>query len=183
MAPHARRGRGAQGAPAEKGEDTMIVDQLANIGRYRGFQRGLDELIDWLASHDPRELEAGCHEIDGQRVFANVMEPTTRPESEAHYEVHARYYDVQVDLSGREAWQVSQGATTEVAAFDEGQDFGLCDAASCVRGDLDEGRFAVFVPGEPHMPTLQFGNDGARKIKKVCFKVLADAHWDELPTE
>lgn len=156
----------------------MIVDTLPNIGRYRGFARGLDTLIDWLAENDPRALSCGTHEIDGQRVFANVMEPTTRLESDAHFEVHARYYDVQLDLSGREAWAVAQGATTEVTPFDEEQDFALLDASeTIVHGDLDEGRFAIFVPGEPHLPTLQFGQDGPQAIKKVCFKVLADAYW------
>ena len=157
----------------------MIVDQIDNIDRYRGFAKGLDALIDWLAGHDFRTLEAGRHDILGDKVYANVMESTTRPESEAHYEVHARYYDVQVDVRGREAFKVAQGESTQVAPFDAAQDFGLLDAQSCIDGDLDEGRFAIFVPGEAHMPTLQFLGDGAKPIKKICFKVIADAFFDE----
>lgn len=157
----------------------MIVDQIAHIDRYRGLQKGLDVLIDWLGAHDFRALETGSHPILGDQVFANVMAPTTRPLSEAHYEVHARYFDVQMDISGREAFKVAQGETVEVTAFDAEQDFGLCDSAACIDGDLDEGRFAIFVPGEPHMPTLQFAGDGPQAIKKVCFKVLADEFWAE----
>lgn len=156
----------------------MIVDNIEHIDRYRGFAKGLDVLIDWLASNDFRALESGRHTIQGDNVYANVMEPTTRPESEAHYEVHARYYDVQVDVRGREAFKVAQGETTQVTPFDAAEDFGLLDASSCIDSDLDEGRFAIFVPGEAHMPTLQFPGDGAQPIKKICFKVIADAFFD-----
>ena len=157
----------------------MIVDNIEHIDRYRGFAKGLDALIDWLASNDFRALEAGRHDILGDKVYANAMEPTTRPVSEAHYEVHARYYDVQVDVRGREAFKVAQGEGTQITPFNVEEDFGLLDAPSCIDGDLDEGRFAIFVPGEAHMPTLQFGNDGAQPIKKICFKVIADAFFDE----
>lgn len=158
----------------------MIIDQLANIGRYRGMTRGLDVLIDWLAANDFRALECGSHPILGAKVFANVMEPTTRPLEGARYEVHERYFDVQVDARGREAFKVAQGEPLNAAPFDAEQDFALLDATSSLDGDLDEGRFAVFVPGEPHMPTLQFAGDGARPIKKICFKVIADKYFDEV---
>ena len=32
--------------------------------------------------------------------------------------------------------------------------------------------------GEPHMPTLQFGDDGAQPVRKICFKVLDDPFFD-----
>lgn len=157
----------------------MIVDHIDTIDRYRGFTKGLDVLIDWLAAHDFRELEVGSHQILGEKVFANVSEPTTRPASEAHYEVHARYYDVQVDIRGREAFKVAQGEFSVLEPFNAEQDFGLLDATACIDGDLDASRFAIFVPGEAHMPTLQFPGDGAQPIKKVCFKVIADAFFDD----
>lgn len=29
------------------------------------------------------------------------------------------------------------------------------------------------------MPTLEFQGDGAQPVKKICFKLLADAYWEE----
>ena len=63
----------------------MIYDQLSNVERYRGLYKGLDVLIDWLGEHDPAQLPVGRNDICGDKVYANVMEPTTRPLSEAHY--------------------------------------------------------------------------------------------------
>lgn len=157
----------------------MIYGALEDLGRYRGMSRGLDVLIDWLAENDPSALEVGSHRILGDKVYANVMEATTRPVQGAHHECHHRYHDLQIDLSGREAFHVALGAVTMVEDYDEAGDFELMDAESAVAGDLADGKFAIFVVGEPHMPTLQYGDDGAQPVKKICFKILADEFWDE----
>lgn len=68
----------------------MIYGALGDIEEYRGMLKGLDVLIDWLEENDPAELEVGSHPILGDKVYANVMAPTTRPEAEAHYETHQR---------------------------------------------------------------------------------------------
>lgn len=61
----------------------MIYGALGDIEEYRGMLKGLDVLIDWLEENDPAKLEVGSHPILGDKVFANVMAPTTRPEAEA----------------------------------------------------------------------------------------------------
>ena len=83
----------------------MIYGALGDIEEYRGMLKGLDVLIDWLEENDPAQLEVGSHPILGDKVFANVMAPTTRPEAEAHYETHQRYHDLQIDVEGREAFK------------------------------------------------------------------------------
>ena len=97
----------------------MIYGALGDIEEYRGMLKGLDVLIDWLEENDPAQLEGGSHPILGEKVFANVMSPTTRPEAEAHYETHQRYHDLQIDVEGREAFKVATGSLTLVQEFDE----------------------------------------------------------------
>ena len=157
----------------------MIYGSLDDLHLYRGMSRGLDILIDWLAENDPAELAVGSHAICGEKVFANVMEPTTRPVESAHHECHRRYHDLQIDVRGREAFKVALGERTIVELYDEAGDFELLDTPACIDGDLADGKFAIFMVGEPHMPTLQYGDDGASEIKKICFKILADEFWDE----
>ena len=168
----------------------MIYGALGDIEEYRGMLKGLDVLIDWLEENDPAELEvgmrtapgeagAGSHPILGDKVFANVMAPTTRPEAEAHYETHQRYHDLQIDVEGREAFKVATGSLTLVQEFDEKDDYDLVDSDASIAGDLADDKFALFVAGEPHMPTLEFPGDGAQPVKKICFKLLADAYWEE----
>lgn len=152
----------------------MIYDELCHIGRYRGLWANLDVLIAWLEERTAEELAAlptGRVEIAGDDVYANVMEAETRRVEDAHYETHQRYMDVQIDLAGREAFKTAAGAVTLVQAYDDTDDYELVDAKRSLNGDLSEGRFALFVAGEPHMPTLEFPGDGSQHVKKVCFKV------------
>ena len=152
------------------------LDDLRCIGRYRGVPRNAQgpRRADRLA-----QLEVGSHPILGEKVFANVMSPTTRPEAEAHYETHQRYHDLQIDVEGREAFKVATGSLTLVQEFDEKDDYDLVDSDASIAGDLADDKFALFVAGEPHMPTLEFPGDGAQPVKKICFKLLADAYWEE----
>ena len=55
----------------------MIYDLLANIGNYRGMNRNLDKAIDYLMTVDINTLPLGKTEIDGDRVFLQVMEART----------------------------------------------------------------------------------------------------------
>lgn len=161
----------------------MIYDGLDAIGRYRGIYRGLDVLIDWLATNSIHELALGKTELCGSKVFANVMDASTKLPADAHYETHRRYMDVQADIEGREAFRTTPGATLPVGEFDVAGDKGYCVAAPGnddeLAGTLDHGRFALFVIGEPHMPNLMCAGDEPGAIRKVCFKLLGDEFWEE----
>ena len=89
----------------------MIYDGLDVIERYRGLSRGLDVLIDWLGKNDPKDLPLGRTEIDGSRVFANVMEAKTKRREDARFEFHHRYADVQIDLEGEERFEDCEDKT------------------------------------------------------------------------
>lgn len=158
----------------------MICDGLQQIARYRGLYRGLDVLIDWLKTHDPAELPLGSNEIDGKRVFANVMEATTRHANTAQFEAHKKYMDVQIDLEGAEAFKTIAGKLDYPEQTED--DFLLedNDVSTAIDGTLEHGRFVVFLIGEPHMPTLVLPGSEPAPVKKICFKVVGDEFWDEV---
>lgn len=157
----------------------MIYDEISQIGRYRGLFKGLDVLIDWLAENDYKALPVGTTPILGEKVYASVQTPTTLPASEKRFETHQRYMDVQVDVEGREAFRVGQGAYDVSQPYDAGSDIDFGDAERFVQGDLDCDRFVLYLVGEPHMPNVEFPGDGSRDIKKICFKVAIDGVMDE----
>ena len=162
----------------------MIYDGLDAIGLYRGLTRGLDVLIDWLGKNDPADLPIGITEIDGKRVYANVMNTSTKHEKNARFEMHRKYLDVQVALEGAERFKTTPGAMGGAGDFDEAADKGYCRAAEgnddLLEGCLADGRFAVFMIGEPHMPNLVLPGAEPGPVKKVCFKVVGDQFWDEV---
>lgn len=162
----------------------MIYDGLGAIGLYRGLSRGLDVLIDWLEHNDPATLPVGTTEIDGKRVYANVMNASTKWERDARFETHRKYMDVQIDLEGAESFKTTPGETVPAGEFDEATDKGYCHAAEgntdLLEGTLAGGHFAVFMIGEPHMPNLVVPGAEPGPIKKICFKVVGDQYWDEV---
>ena len=147
----------------------MIYDTLDRIGEYRGIGEWLDRAIDFLENTDMERLPSGRTEIAGTDCFINVMETVTKEETQADFEVHRKYMDIQIDLEGMEEIQI--GGTTEGEKFpySEEMDFGtvLCEkTAACLLG---RGRFILCMAGEPHKPGVAAGEPG--RLKKCVIKV------------
>lgn len=156
----------------------MIYDNFSNLSAYKGFSKGLDKVIEWAKTHKVEELPLGRTEIDGSRVFVNVMEADTRPEAGAHYEVHHKYMDLQMDIEGCEDFEVPSSYCQDDKGFDEAADIGFGDGPVGDLGHLGGGKFALFLAGEPHMPTLS--NGSCTHVKKAVFKILSNEYYDEV---
>lgn len=146
----------------------MICDTLQNLDRYRGLHPNLDTAIDWLTTHDPASLPNGRHEVDGERVFLNVMDADLREAEGAAFEYHRRYADLQIDLTGGEHWGWTP-AGTETTPFDPAADVGFVTGPEQAAGVLGEGRFVLFFPGEPHKPSCRAGD--CVRLHKAVVKI------------
>ena len=120
----------------------MICDTLQHLVRYRGLHPNLDTAIDYLLTHDLAALPLGRTEVDGDKVFINLMDATLHPDAGYHPEYHKLYADLQVDLTGSEGWGYTNLPGAEIGEFTG--DCGFQDSASVVTGALGEGRFVLF---------------------------------------
>jgi biofilm protein TabA len=150
----------------------MIYDKLSAIATYKGLHPNLDLAIQYLQQHNLEELPCGRHIVSADDVYINVMEAQLRSEEDAQYEVHKKYVDIQMDLQGEEGVLLSNvGANTVTTPYDLQTDYELQTGSAIATAHLAPGYFAIFFPGEPHMPTLQV--DGkAGNVKKAVVKVL-----------
>lgn len=149
----------------------MITDELKNIGRYRGMSRWLDTAVTFLEQTDLQKLPLGRTIIDGDYVFANVMEAQAKEDSEVKYEIHRKYMDIQIDLEGTERL-LTGGTVSEQRSFDEMTDFGTVDCVQAAETVLGAGRFIICMKEEPHKPSLAAGAD--RRLRKCVIKVWAE---------
>lgn len=151
----------------------MIFDSAKNLDFYKNLGIGdrYAKAVEFLKTADLKNLPAGRHEIEGDNVYANVVEYTTIPWDEAKYEAHEMYTDIQYVIEGSEVMtmapieelkiSVPYNAQKDVVFFDN-QNPGL---QVVVRG----GEFMIFNPWDGHKPKA---TDGApAPIKKIIVKI------------
>ena len=74
-------------------------------------------------NNDILSYEKGCHEIDGDRLFVNVVEYTTTTPEERFWEAHKNYLDIHVMLKGTEQIDLNFIQNMELKEFVEKDDF------------------------------------------------------------
>lgn len=146
----------------------MIYDKIEGLQKYKGISKNLDRAIEFIENTDLNTLPDGRTEIDGSRVFVNVMEAEAKGEEDLGFEIHKKYMDIQIDLKGTEAVALSMEASVS-ADYREETDFGTVSAQKDVFCVLGEGRFIICMTGEPHMPGIAAAD--SRYLKKCVFKV------------
>lgn len=147
----------------------MLVDSFDYIACYKGLHPNLDTAIDWLNSHTLDALENGRTIIDGENVFVNVMDADLRDAEGAAFEYHRRYADLQIDLSGGEHWGWASEGRLE-GEFSTESDVGFASGPEHAGGELGEGRFVIFFPGELHKPSCK--TPGCDHVRKAVVKIL-----------
>lgn len=147
----------------------MIYDKIENAVRYMGISQNLDRALQYLLDTDLSSLEDGKHIIDGENVFVNVMQAATKADKK-EYEFHEKYYDIQVDILGREDILFSTGFEEITKPYKEEGDigFGFCQCEAVCH--LAPGRFAICEPGEPHLPGSA-AKGLEEQIRKAVIKV------------
>lgn len=79
----------------------MIIGTKETLATYKGISEGIDKAIDYILSLDPA-IEPGKHEIDGDKLFVNVVCGETKPLDGFEYEAHKKYLDLQYIIEGSE---------------------------------------------------------------------------------
>jgi YhcH/YjgK/YiaL family protein len=151
----------------------MIVDTLANRHLYTSLSPRLATALAHLAETDFSLLEVGSYPLEGKDIFVIVNDYQTKPKEIEQFEVHQQYIDVQYVVSGEEEFGYLPLAnqTPSKPYFDK-HDYAEFDYQSNQHDaafiPLKAGMFALFFPGDIHMP----GTSAApQKVRKVVIKV------------
>lgn len=147
----------------------MILDSIANAQRYYALVPELKSVVDFLHSTDVGALTVGRHDIDGDRLYVNVAEEPLRAVEQAPLEVHNRYIDVQVLLTGEESfgWRHRPDCIEPRAEFDEERDILFYSDAPATLYTLHAGQFTILFPEDAHAPLI-----GSGRVRKLIFKLM-----------
>lgn len=127
------------------------------------------QALQYIADTDLSELESGKHLIDGENLFVNIVDSQMKTPEQARLEVHDRYIDIQVPLSGPESFGVKpRGECREPdGAFNDEKDILFYDDKDWTTVTVQVGEAITFDPDTAHAPLI-----GEGTIHKAIFKVL-----------
>lgn len=151
----------------------MIAGSLVNWEKERMFSHPvIRKAVDYLSRQDFAGMETGKYPIEGEDMFALLMEITTKPHADQPAEKHERFLDIHLLLEGDETigWGIQSGQIEPTQPYDEENDyalFGEITGESHLR--LTPGMYAVLLPEDIHRPGLCEASPSP--VRKVVVKI------------
>ena len=150
----------------------MIADHVSHLDQYAVLGRNFETAARFVRETDLNALAPGHYEIDGQRVFANVLDRELEQAPPA-WEVHAKYADIHLILEGaEEIGCFPLHRLPQPPVMDEEGDCALISGLEGVLVPLQAGEFLICLPQDVHLPNVPHGKTS--RSKKLILKVLME---------
>lgn len=147
----------------------MIFGNINNLKEFPFLEEQVKECFEYVKEHDLASYEKGSHEIDGERLFVNMVEYTTTSREERFWEAHKNYLDIHLMIRGSEQIDLNFIQNMEVKEFVAKDDFLPMNGEKNSSVILREGDFLICYPSDGHRTAIAV--DGPETIKKAIFKV------------
>lgn len=152
----------------------MIFGNIDHLKEYSFLEDSVKECFAYLKKHPLLSYEKGSYEIDGHRLFVNVVEYETTTSINRFWEAHKDYLDVHVMLQGEEQIDVNFIGNMRLKEYVEKDDFLPMEGEKNGSVILRPGDFLVCWPSDGHRTAVAV--DGTAMIKKAIFKVRVGLH-------
>ncbi|MCI5577801.1 MAG: YhcH/YjgK/YiaL family protein [Succinivibrio sp.] len=148
----------------------MLATSLDLVTKHDYLEQKFKNAYQWLKEHDTANMEDGTYDIcDG--VFAMVQRYDTIPFSEARFESHKDYYDIQYIAKGTESFGMALVKDCELVETIEKNDVSFYKTPKFyTQVNLKSGDLVVVPPEEVHQPRAQY-NSQKDFVVKVVIKV------------
>lgn len=147
----------------------MILDKIENCNKYFTLGAGFQNGFKYLQETDMTNLADGRYDIEGDNVFVLISSYDTKKPEEKKPEAHRKYADIQYVIRGSEKIGYAHLEDQKITKdYDIEYDIVFYDEVSFYI-KLDEGKFAVFLPDDIHMPGSVDGE--VMQVKKAVVKV------------
>lgn len=147
----------------------MIIDRVENSDLYLNLGKRIARAFNYINSTDFSRTEPGKYEVENKDIFAVVNEYETKDINDCALEAHRKYIDIQYMYSGVELIGVAPLVNQiPVKEYNDEKDCVFFnEETSLVK--ITAGMFAIFFPGDLHMPGVKA--NGLSKVKKIVVKV------------
>ena len=150
----------------------MIHTTIRDIARYYPLIPGGEKVFSEMKKLCESDFCAGRHDVDGDNIFINAAEYTTKPASASVLEAHRKYIDVMLLLEGEETIGVCDAgsAVETVKEYYEKIEAALYKLPEKYTGVyMKKGDVCVLFPEDCHAPGMEAGEPC--KVKKLIGKI------------
>lgn len=148
----------------------MLATSLDLVTKHDYLEQKFKNAYQWLKEHDTANMEDGTYDICNG-VFAMVQRYDTIPFSEARFESHKDYYDIQYIAKGTESFGMALVKDCELVETIEKNDVSFYKTPKFyTQVNLKSGDLVVVPPEEVHQPRAQY-NGQKDFVVKVVIKV------------
>lgn len=146
----------------------MIVDEVKNGMKYTSLNPRFAKAFEFLMNNDLETLPLGKVVLDGEDMWANVVELKGNTAENIKMEVHRQYIDIQVPVSKTEriGWKAYASLNELTDPYTEEKDCELFTDVASTYLDVKPLEFAIFFPEDGHQPGIVEGPH-----KKIIIKV------------
>lgn len=148
----------------------MIFDTLANLEMYASVVPQITTVAQAMDHDDVYDLCRGHYTTFDKNVTYDVIEYKTC-DSDQRFTFHKNKTIVEIVLSGTELFSTTwRELCSQAEIYDKNTDTGFISAEPISAFQGAQGRFAVFLPGEPYKSGVSAGTD--EPVKKVVFTIV-----------
>lgn len=150
----------------------MLLGDISREDFAKSLPPVFSRLCNKLKTLDLANLELGWQELE-EGIRMNVMAFETAPRETKQAEMHRKFIDIQLLISGLEAidYGIAQPDLAHYDAYREEDDYQLTPSIENANTVvLQPNQFAIFLPYEPHTPGIAV-NGQAQMLKKLVVKV------------
>lgn len=129
------------------------------------------EVEQFISNHYLGKMDVGEYELC-RNIRVNVEVYTTKLRSEAVFETHKKFVDIQFIIEGQEIITLSdaENMTFEITPYSDSKDVAFyANNLSGIDYVVREGEWLAIEPGQAHMPCICV--NGRSIVKKAVFKV------------
>lgn len=140
---------------------------------YHKNPRHWNQAFQFLKSANLKELPLGIQELEGKHLFVNVQEYYGKTKSEALFESHKKYIDIQYVIEGEEIIGLATLGQVKVKEkYNEEKDIAFYDLDGGNYRKATPENFFLFFPDDVHRPSITAGD--SIQIKKIVVKILIE---------
>lgn len=151
----------------------MIYGSTNQLSEYPFLENEIKKCFEYAAAHKLSEYEKGSYEMDGKKLFVNIVEYETTTPKERFWEAHRQYLDVHLMLLGQEQIDIAFIQELEQKEFVEKDDFLPLEGEKSGSVVLKKGDFLICFPSDGHRTAVAV--HGPETVKKAIFKVQIEA--------